>query len=339
MHSDAIPDATRTKKITASLMAGALGDSMGADAEFMLDLDSIRAVYPDGIDRLGLTLRPGWFTDDTQMTLFTAEGLIEAAATPDQHPVLGVHAALNRWYLTQLYERPSSTSHGLAAEPELYYDGAPGSATMAALAQRGPLGQPVEETYQKGCGTIMRVAPVAYGVPRTAVRDIAVRTSAVTHGNPIAHLAAAAWAELLADVIALEAAPPAAVEEIARRRIEEYAGLSDAGLEVADAMRAALDAPRDAQPETVQSLGGGWVAEEALTIALYAGIVSRDLDHGLQTAIIHEGDSDSTGAIAGNLLGLMYPEQVPAHPLLNELGGKHLIEKMANGLAAIDLNA
>ena len=47
---------------------------------------------------------------------------------------------------------------------------------------------------------------------------------------------------------------------------------------------------------------------------------------------------DSTGAIAGNLLGLMYPEQISSHPLLNELGGKHLIEKMATGLAKISLN-
>jgi len=54
----------------------------------------------------------------------------------------------------------------------------------------------------------------------------------------------------------------------------------------------------------------------------------------LQCAIIHSGDSDSTGAIAGNLLGVMYPEDVFAHPLLSDLEGRDIIAQLAIDLVA-----
>ena len=56
-------------------------------------------------------------------------------------------------------------------------------------------------------------------------------------------------------------------------------------------------------PEDVESLGEGWVAEEALAIALFCALVAPDFESALRLAVNHGGDSDSTGAIAGNLLG------------------------------------
>ena len=56
-------------------------------------------------------------------------------------------------------------------------------------------------------------------------------------------------------------------------------------------------------PEAVQSLGSGWVAEEALAIALYCALTAADFRHGVLAAVNHSGDSDSTGSMCGNLLG------------------------------------
>ncbi len=53
-------------------------------------------------------------------------------------------------------------------------------------------------------------------------------------------------------------------------------------------------------------LGEGWIAEEALAIAVYCALVATDFKHGVLLAVNHSGDSDSTGAIAGNLLGAIY---------------------------------
>ena len=63
----------------------------------------------------------------------------------------------------------------------------------------------------------------------------------------------------------------------------------------------------------METLGGGWVAEEALSIALYACLTGEGFEGALRIAVTHSGDSDSTGAIAGNMLGLLYPKQVFRH--------------------------
>ncbi len=77
-------------------------------------------------------------------------------------------------------------------------------------------------------------------------------------------------------------------------------------------MLAAIDvavslARADGEPtaERVETLGAGWVAEEALAIALYCALVARDYEHGVRLAVNHSGDSDSTGSMAGNVLGVM----------------------------------
>jgi len=58
--------------------------------------------------------------------------------------------------------------------------------------------------------------------------------------------------------------------------------------------------------DNIRMLGEGWVAEETLAIAIYA--VARHIDsfeQVLTAAVNHDGDSDSTGAVAGNIMGAM----------------------------------
>ena len=77
----------------------------------------------------------------------------------------------------------------------------------------------------------------------------------------------------------------------------------------------ALDAAaRDPFSDTrLRRLGEGWVAEEALAIGVYcaaSAVLSSGIDEAavrdaLLLAVNHGGDSDSTGSIAGNLLGAL----------------------------------
>ena len=54
----------------------------------------------------------------------------------------------------------------------------------------------------------------------------------------------------------------------------------------------------------VHLLGQGWVGDEALAIAVYCAVkYENDFEGCLVAAVNHCGDSDSTGAIAGNILG------------------------------------
>ena len=67
-------------------------------------------------------------------------------------------------------------------------------------------------------------------------------------------------------------------------------------------VREALDA-NDPTPERLETLGEGWVGEEALAISLYAALSHNDIEEAILFAVNHSGDTDSTGAIAGNILG------------------------------------
>ena len=313
-------------RLHASLLGGAYGDSLGAEIEF-LSLDAIRREFPDGISDLpphqGLR---GAITDDIQMTLFTAEGLIRAHARRALkgicHPPSVVHHALLRWYRTQGGKpRVETDNIGLIADRRLWARRAPGLTCLSSLGEGHSLGA-LAKNDSKGCGTIMRVAPVALMMPRDQVRPIAIETSALTHGHPTDQLAAAAWAEMLADV-----ATGAKLEESASAMAEEYEQIEN-GHETVRAIRKALDATRDGSPEMVESLGGGWTAEEALSIALYACLTGKTFDDALQIAVLHSGDSDSTGAIAGNMMGLIDPLAALKHRWAPVIEGADIINRL-----------
>lgn len=321
-------------RLHASLLGGAYGDSLGAEIEF-LSLDAIRRRFPEGISDLpphqGLR---GAITDDTQMTLFTAEGLIRAhvrgALKGICHPPSVVHHALLRWYRTQGHmPRVETDNTGLISDRRLWAQRAPGLTCLSSLRESRSLGTPARND-SKGCGTIMRVAAVALMVPRDQVRSIAIDTSALTHGHPTGQLAAAAWAEMLADVAA-----GAKLEEAAATTAAQYERLEN-GDETARAIRAALDAPRDGSPETVETLGGGWIAEEALSIALYACLAGRNFDEALRIAVMHGGDSDSTGAIAGNMMGLIDPSAALQHGWAPVIECADVITRIARDYARLE---
>lgn len=313
-------------QLHTSLLSGAFGDSLGAEIEF-LSLAQIRKHYPDGLTDLPPhQRRKGAITDDTQMTLFTAEGLIRAqvrsALKGVCHPPSVVHHALLRWHRTQGGAPKLETdSIGLVADKRLWARRAPGLTCLSALAETNSFGEPARNN-SKGCGAIMRVAPVALMVPPEEVRAMAIETSALTHGHPTGQMAAAAWAEMLAQVAARDD-----LETIASNVASVYDAL-EGGAETARAIRRALTAPRDGSPETVETLGGGWTAEEALSIALYACLTAKSLDQALQIAVTHSGDSDSTGAVAGNMLGLMYPVEVLKHPWAPVIEGADIITRL-----------
>lgn len=312
-------------QIEACLLGGAIGDALGADIEFA-SLAQIQQRFPQGFGDLprhaGIA---GAITDDTQMTLFTAEGLIRASVRYEErgicHPPSVVHHALLRWLLSQgEVPKVDVDDEGLICDRRLHARRAPGNTCLSALRSAKSFGD-LARNDSKGCGTIMRVAPMAFVAP-DRIRDLAMETSALTHGHPTGQEAAAAWALVLAALTT-----GTGIEEAATAQINAFDG------ETEQALRLALDAPRDGAPETVESLGGGWIAEEALSIALYACLCARDFEHGLTIAVTHSGDSDSTGAIAGNALGLIFPDQLRSHRWARQVECLDLIERISRDLA------
>ncbi len=97
----------------------------------------------------------------------------------------------------------------------------------------------------------------------------------------------------------------------------------------------ALAASGDVDAERIETLGGGWVGEEALAIGLCCALVAPDVRSGLELAVNHSGDSDSTGSIAGNLLGALHGVDALPADLLGQLEGRALIETVAGDLADV----
>ena len=338
----------RGKLLHASLLGGAMGDSLGADIEFM-SFGDIRRRFPSGITDLpphqGLR---GAITDDTQMTLFTAEGIIYGFIRYHSREIVDAEGAIQhsllRWYRTQCGEQQlDEHDAGLIVDPRLWVRRSPGMTCTSSLATIKNSLTPTDsedtgncwgsllpsekvkeliENDSKGCGTIMRVAPVALMLDRKPFH-LALSTSALTHGHPTGQIAAAAWAQMLADVAHGEK-----LEESAREGVKDCDRLPN-GDETVSAICAALEAERDGAAETVESLGGGWTAEEALSIALYACLCANGFEEGVRIAVTHGGDSDSTGAIAGNMLGLLHPDETLGHRWAESVECADIIARLA----------
>ncbi|WP_184889705.1 ADP-ribosylglycohydrolase family protein [Sphaerisporangium siamense] len=335
-------------RVRGCLIGGAVGDALGAPIEFD-SIAGIRAVHgQDGIadfvhDRRG---RVGLITDDTQMTLFTVEGLIRAgvraaAGEPDGE-VSVVRDAYLRWLDTQRYGSPPPADgrvrSGRLREQEWLYDQrAPGNACLSGLRQdlgatAAPGAAGAVNPDSKGCGTVMRSAPfgLAFRDPRRAF-ELAAACAQITHGHPTGYLAAGAFAALVSSVAYGGTLAGAVRDALALLSEQPSNGETTAALDAA----VELAAEGNPTPETVERLGGAWVAEEALAIAVYCALVHEDdAERALLLAVNHSGDSDSTGAVCGNILGALHGEAAVPRRWVSRLEGRDTITALADDLTA-----
>ena len=189
------------------LLGGAVGDALGAAIEFM-SLPEIRSRFgKEGIKTYAEAYgRNGAITDDTQMTLFIAEGLLRAYCREYYkgicHPPSVVHHAYVRWLNTQGEHSKSgfegSRDGWLIQIPELHSRRAPGNSCLSALRapEMGTIERPINNS--KGCGGVMRIAPVGmmWDDPQT-VFDRACEIAAITHGHPTGYIAAGCLAAII----------------------------------------------------------------------------------------------------------------------------------------------
>ena len=305
-------DITRLERFEGCLIGGAAGDALGYPVEFSsyegicarYGAQGITSYAADGFSDLAL------FSDDTQMTLFTAEGLL--AAGPDASRatfVRKIHRAYLDWLKTQEQLPPAgSDGSSLLDEPQLYARRAPGNTCLSALRSHkmGLMEKPLDNS--KGCGGVMRVAPVGLFVDDAdEAAFVAAMAAAITHGHSMGYVPAAALAFIVnrcvyGDPVSLQAVVGECIDRLPTWFDDDRAAAEDMGRQLARAAElAAGDVPDAAN---IKVLGEGWVGDEALAIAVYACLRHED-DFGaaLVAAVNHDGDSDSTGAIAGNVMG------------------------------------
>lgn len=322
--------------IRGSLMAGAAGDALGYPVEFM-SRNAILARYGDkGITEFKLDSDgKALVSDDTQMTLFTANGMLMGLTRGYMRGIGGdpkdyVDGAYIDWYYTQTVNKKSERDDfhytWLRDLPELAHRRAPGitclNACESLLAHRDV------ENNSKGCGGIMRVAPMGlldasfkesggsgFYYKTVYLAEAGAHIARVTHLHPLGYLPAALMTLLLSRIV------PLTPDEVKESIIDivndgldvmmnmygnDYAKYKEY-LRTLTLKAVNLAHSNISDIQAIMQLGEGWTAEEAWAISLYCVIRHIDnMKEAIIAAVNHDGDSDSTGSITGNIMGAIY---------------------------------
>jgi ADP-ribosylglycohydrolase len=298
------------------LLGGATGDALGYPVEFMSRDMILRKYGKDGITDLVVSKGgKALISDDTQMTLFTAEGIVCSETMRRQgvtsEPSDEVFSAYGRWLFTQGEKRLKPEMKGwLLDNVDLHNRRAPGNTCLQSLLSgiKGTWQSP--HNWSKGCGGVMRTAPAGLFYEKGEAFLKGVEFAAITHGHPSGYLPGGALAFMIALIISGSGIREAAEEAI--DKLEFW----DGSQETASKLRQSIDlaGSRIDDAEAIAIIGEGWIGEEALAISSYCAIrYGSDFRKALLASVNHDGDSDSTGAITGNLLGARYGvEAIPA---------------------------
>jgi ADP-ribosyl-[dinitrogen reductase] hydrolase len=308
------------EKFRKILIAGALGDALGYEVEFD-DWEKITKTYgKKGIVIENYSKYPWIISDDTQMTLFCLQQLLPYINESKKlntfnsykefvhHIVLDIYIGYQDWMRTQ--SNASNYKTELGAYLALQKRQAPGVTCLTALSKNivGSIENPINDS--KGCGGIMRVAPISFlPYPTEIIYDLGARQAAITHGHPLGYLSSGFFAGLIKELLNGNTWDEAYEKnKLITKKYNRGHELLDY-LEKVDYYLA--------QPEILENeelanvIGQGWVGEEALGVAIYCVQKEKDFKRAVELGVNHQGDSDSTGSLVAQLFVAQYdlPEE------------------------------
>lgn len=344
---------TLQDRIRGSLIGGAIGDALGYPVEFIYSFGEIQKRYGErGITRLDT--RQLWLdeteqvgkavvSDDTQMTLFTANGLLNAKKQGIS-PKHGICRAYIEWYLTQIGKKsPKYKDCWISDMPELNHRRAPGNTCMSSLDDIYRGKDPMNNS--KGCGGVMRVAPIplyAAVQNRMSIDEadlLAAEAAEITHQHPLGYISAALMSHVIYRLVLDEEPTQERLERYImegvatiRKHYQTYHNDVERMAELAERAIFLLDNGKT-DLENIGHLGEGWTGEEALAIALFCTLKHFDsFENAMIAAVNHGGDSDSTGAVTGNILGAAIGYEAIPQYYKDDLEMHNLILHMADDL-------
>ena len=361
-------------KYRGCLLGGAAGDALGYAIEFDRE-EAIAARYGSRgirdyqLDERGLAP----FSDDTQMNLYTANSLLCSLAALSAHTSSGAPTSIDaqassgapapapatlpspaalaayapaqtaqfyvEWMYTQVSPFPLAEPKAwISSLPELFASRAPGVTCMNACEAMANGAKAVNNS--KGCGGIMRMAPV--GLINTCpsfsgveLQCLGAQLAELTHCHELGWMPAGVFAHMVSLLSRDEAS---SVREAATQALntlpEAFPNAHYLG-QLQELLRYTLRLADSDIPdlEAIHALGEGWVAEEALAIGLLCSLRHEDDFAGaITSAVNHGGDSDSTGAIAGNIVGAHLGLAGIPQRYLEHLELRYTISKIADDL-------
>ncbi len=339
------------ERFTGCLLGGAVGDALGYAVEFG-SWDAIRRKYGQGgIRCYELVGGKALISDDTQMTMFTANGILVAETLSKrtgtaQPPVVSIWRAYLDWLATQDYSTETNHISWLYNVSSLHSARSPGNTCLQALSsgQMGTVEQPIN--HSKGCGGVMRVAPIGLfyggsGMTLQQICDLGASAAAITHGHPLGYMSAEGLVFIIQAIINgahdegwLGGGLRDVIYDCRDYFMLRYPQDKHA-LQLVELLNKAIYlAGQSVEPTAaIAQLGEGWVGEEALAIAVYCSLkFSHSFGDAVIAAVNHSGDSDSTGAITGNILGAYLGIDAIEKRFLEPLELRSTIEELARDL-------
>jgi ADP-ribosylglycohydrolase len=187
----------------------------------------------------------------------------------------------------------------------------------------------------KGCGGVMRTAPVGLAFPSCRAFQEGAEYAAITHGHPSGYLSAGFLSALISYLIEGKILTEAI--DLSIGQLIRYDGHSETLKKIELVQK--LSVSQKSPEESIHAIGEGWVGEEALAISLYCSLkFSDNFARGILAAVNHSGDSDSTGSITGAILGtLLGVESIP-RSWVQKVEGSDRIKKIADDMFSIFQN-
>jgi ADP-ribosylglycohydrolase len=298
------------------LLGGAIGDALSYPVE-SLNTDEIKQAFGDtGIRSLICNDSSGkaLVSDETQMTIFTVDGLLWADSRAKNKGVYAyipcIFYAYQKWFYTQTGHFADKDYEFLLKGEvlqweELFARRTPGETVLKALEgsiknKYGTLRNRVNNS--KGYAAVARSAPIGmyfFQDPKKAFQ-IGYESAALTHGHSDAFLSAGFFAHLIALIFRGEELESAVLSSLAL--LKRYKN-SDTTYETIH--KAVQLVKSDVVSENALSqLGDGWVAEEALAKAIYCSLkYPKDFEKAVCLAANQNGNSNGPTSICGNILG------------------------------------
>jgi ADP-ribosylglycohydrolase len=283
MREDLMAEAL-SEKARGMMLGLAIGDALGSPVEF-ITLTQIKERFgPAGIT--GYVRGKGMFTDDTQMSIAVAEALIEEGKSGLDELMMVVTRKFVEWL-----DSPDNFR-------------TPGINTKLACGRlkEGVSWRDSGDRKSKGCGSVMRTAPVGffYRQDEARLRERAHAIGIATHANPTAD--AACLGTAYAAKLAVDGTPPGEWLPKLRGFTKGLSEECDAALGRVESALSMAD--EEAAVALIGNGHAGWTADEVLGIALY-GVLRHpdDFSACVLRSINNSGDSDSIGCVAGALQG------------------------------------
>ena len=356
-------DELRKDRALGCMVGGAVGDALGYAVEFKQWPEIERKFGPRGITRYCLAASgKALISDDTQMALFTGAGILLGMTRSYMRGIMGRLDTYCRytyldWLHTQEWKSRKSecrVDSWLMDVPELYSRRSPGNTCLTALKDLEAEKVVVNDSC--GCGGVMRTAPIAILSSLHSYADgkidycdmVAGEAARITHKHPLGFLPSAVLNDILMQIMAGEAEEGkrlrSVVDKAAERLPAIYSGEDGKTYgelwpkevsRLQEILSVAMDLASSDMPDhvAIERIGGGWTGHEALAIAVYSALKHKNsFEDAIVSAVNHSGDSDSTGAVCGNIIGTLLGRRAIPEYYTKDLELLSVIEEMGTDL-------